>query len=105
MAPMIDQVQVITPQGNAPLQLTRIETLEGRTADAAPGSGHRVRMLAENSNLVADGGFAMDALFAHPKTGCSDRVLAAAPVTVLACPYSASNANLEQRTLAKRFAG
>ena len=39
-----DRMELVTPHGNAPFALERIESRNGEAVDAAPGSGHVVRI-------------------------------------------------------------
>ena len=39
-----DQLELITPRGNQVFQLSALESAGGKRLDAAPGSGHRVRI-------------------------------------------------------------
>jgi len=39
-----DRLELVTPSGNVPFELERIESRDGRAVDAAPGSGHVVRI-------------------------------------------------------------
>ena len=39
-----DRMEVVTPSGNRSFRLERIESLKGESVDAAPGSGHVVRI-------------------------------------------------------------
>ena len=39
-----DRMELVTPTGNIPFELERIESRDGRAVDAAPGSGHVVRI-------------------------------------------------------------
>jgi putative protease len=41
-----DRMELVTPAGNVSFELKQIETREGRPVDAAPGSGHVVRIPA-----------------------------------------------------------
>lgn len=41
-----DRLMLITPQGNFPLSSQVMESLDGRSIEVAPGSGHRVRVQA-----------------------------------------------------------
>ncbi|GAA5523572.1 hypothetical protein Maes01_00120 [Microbulbifer aestuariivivens] len=57
-----DIVELITPQGNQRFKLPAIESLTGQSLEAAPGSGHRVRIPKPETlsmDLGTDGGFAM----------------------------------------------
>lgn len=59
-----DTLELITPQGNISFNLDTLENLEGNKIDAAPGSGHVVRIpvpesLAGQLSLPEDGGYAM----------------------------------------------
>lgn len=59
-----DTLELITPQGNTSFNLDTLENLEGNKIDAAPGSGHIVRIsipesLAGQLSLPEDGGYAM----------------------------------------------
>lgn len=55
-----DELELITPQGNRRFRLEVLENREGRAIDAAPGSGHVVRILQPGDlKVAADGGFAM----------------------------------------------
>ena len=39
-----DRMELVMPSGNIPFELERIESRDGRAVDAAPGSGHVVRI-------------------------------------------------------------
>lgn len=39
-----DALEIVTPGGSRDVTLTRMENMEGRTCDVAPGSGHTVRI-------------------------------------------------------------
>jgi len=55
-----DKLELITPADNLPLKLSHIENTKGESMDAAPGSGHQVRIqVPEGLPLSEDGGFAM----------------------------------------------
>lgn len=59
-----DTLELITPQGNTSFNLDALENLEGNKIEAAPGSGHIVRILIPESlvgqlSLPEDGGYAM----------------------------------------------
>lgn len=59
-----DTLELITPNGNTTFNLDTLENLEGNSMDAAPGSGHIVRIPLSNSLLQSaplpeDGGFAL----------------------------------------------
>ncbi len=55
-----DQLELITPQGNRRFTLDTLENTKGEAIDAAPGSGHTVKIpLPEESSLAEDGGHAM----------------------------------------------
>ena len=59
-----DTLELITPQGNTSFNLDALENLEGNKIEAAPGSGHIVRIpvpesLAGQLSLPEDGGYAM----------------------------------------------
>ena len=59
-----DTLELITPNGNMTFNLETLENLDGKTMEAAPGSGHTVRMpipsnAANNVTLPKDGGYAM----------------------------------------------
>lgn len=54
-----DQLELITPQGNHSFRLNQLENLQGQAMDAAPGSGHRVKIPLGKLPLAEDGGFAM----------------------------------------------
>lgn len=54
-----DQLELITPQGNQTFQLKNLENIQGQTMDAAPGSGHIVRIPMGGLSLSEDGGLAM----------------------------------------------
>lgn len=54
-----DQLELITPRGNQVFQLSALESTGGKGLQAAPGSGHRVRIPAPDLPLAADGGYAL----------------------------------------------
>lgn len=55
-----DELELITPKGNQRFKLGHLENSKGVSVDAAPGSGHRVRIpLGEELPLAEDGGYAM----------------------------------------------
>jgi len=59
-----DTLELITPQGNTSFNLDALENLEGNKIEAAPGSGHIVRIpvpesLAGQLSLPENGGYAM----------------------------------------------
>ena len=59
-----DTLELITPNGNMTFNLESLENLDGKTMEAAPGSGHTVRIpipsnAAKNVTLPEDGGYAM----------------------------------------------
>lgn len=54
-----DRVELITPAGNVEFVLEQIESLRGETLDAAPGSGHRVRIPLTAQLGTGDAEFAL----------------------------------------------
>ncbi len=55
-----DTIELITPNGNMTFNLEALENLKGDKMDAAPGSGHIVRIpLPDGISLPEDGGYAM----------------------------------------------
>ncbi len=54
-----DALELITPQGNRNITLKHLENKKGESVDAAPGSGHVVKIPAEGIVLPEDGGYAM----------------------------------------------
>ncbi|MFZ5653773.1 MAG: tRNA 5-hydroxyuridine modification protein YegQ [Pseudomonadota bacterium] len=55
-----DRLELITPAGNLGFRLERLENLRGEALEAAPGSGHRVRIPLAMPGLGArDAGFAL----------------------------------------------
>jgi putative protease len=54
-----DQLELITPSGNQVFCLDAIESKNGKALDAAPGSGHVVRIPVPNLPLPEDGGYAL----------------------------------------------
>ena len=54
-----DRVELITPAGNVAFTLERIENLRGEALDAAPGSGHRVRIPLAAELSAGDAEFAL----------------------------------------------
>ncbi|SDK17833.1 tRNA 5-hydroxyuridine modification protein YegQ [Microbulbifer yueqingensis] len=55
-----DRLELITPRGNQELRLEALEDLRGNGLEAAPGSGHVVRIPRPGDvELPADGGYAM----------------------------------------------
>ena len=59
-----DTLELITPSGNSTFSLDAVENLDGVKMDAAPGSGHIVKIplpeqLAQRISLPEDGGYAM----------------------------------------------
>jgi len=55
-----DSVQLITPQGNISFTIEALENTKGQSIDAAPGSGHVVKMpVPEKLPLNSSGGYAM----------------------------------------------
>ncbi len=55
-----DELELIAPAGNLRFRLEVLENRDGRAIDAAPGSGHTVRIPQPGAlRLAADGGFAM----------------------------------------------
>ena len=59
-----DTLELITPSGNSTFSLDVLENLDGIKVDAAPGSGHIVKIplpeqLAQCISLPEDGGYAM----------------------------------------------
>lgn len=54
-----DSLELITPQGNRNITLQHLENKNGEKVDAAPGSGHVVRIPTEGIQLPEDGGYAM----------------------------------------------
>lgn len=54
-----DQLELITPRGNQVFRLNALETAKGKSLDAAPGSGHTVRIPAPDLPLPEDGGYAL----------------------------------------------
>jgi putative protease len=59
-----DTLELITPDGNTTFNLGTLENLNGEKINAAPGSGHRVRIpmsdiLPKEIKLPEDGGYAM----------------------------------------------
>lgn len=54
-----DQLELITPMGNQVFQLSALESAGGKSLQAAPGSGHMVRIPAPDLPLTEDGGYAL----------------------------------------------
>ncbi len=54
-----DQVELITPAGNRRITIDHIETVKGQSVEAAPGSGHRVKIPVPGLPLAANGSYAM----------------------------------------------
>jgi putative protease len=55
-----DQLELITPQGNKRFILGDLENQKGAAIEAAPGSGHTVRIPMQDAlPLAEDGGYAM----------------------------------------------
>ena len=55
-----DTLELITPQGNMTFNLDALENRDGVKIDAAPGSGHVVRIpMPADLPLSEDGGYAM----------------------------------------------
>lgn len=46
-----DTIELMSPQGNRRLQIEHMESEKGETRDAAPGSGHIVRIPVDTNNL------------------------------------------------------
>lgn len=54
------QLELITPQGNLRFTLDALENKKGQAIDAAPGSGHQVKIpMPADITLPEDGGYAM----------------------------------------------
>lgn len=54
-----DELELITPHGNQRFRLGHLENTKGKIIDAAPGSGHKVRIPIGELPLATDGGYAM----------------------------------------------
>ncbi len=55
-----DTLELVTPNGNMTFNLETLENLKGESMDAAPGSGHVVRIpMPAEISLPEDGGYAM----------------------------------------------
>lgn len=54
-----DQLELITPKGNHVFRLGALESTKGQSLEAAPGSGHVVRIPAPDFPLTEDGGYAL----------------------------------------------
>jgi len=55
-----DTLELVTPNGNMTFNLETLENLKGESMDAAPGSGHVVRIpMPAKISLPEDGGYAM----------------------------------------------
>ncbi len=55
-----NDLELITPKGNLRFNLDTLENLKGEAVEAAPGSGHKVRIpMPADIPLAEDGGFAM----------------------------------------------
>lgn len=54
------ELELVTPQGNLSFNLAQLENQKGQSIDAAPGSGHQVRIpIPADIPLSEDGGYAM----------------------------------------------
>lgn len=56
---LMDELELITPNGNQRFKLGHLESVKGKALEAAPGSGHQVKIPVSGLPLSEDGGYAM----------------------------------------------